>query len=106
MGWQGRPFGERRLVDIGCIADREFTAGSCLIHALCLCESLGAPVMSLPRARRRSADRLPTVGVGSPRGDSWASLGIENQVIPGPRNQPGGITWGESRINEASLLHA
>ena len=41
----------------------------------------------------------------APPGDSWASLGIKNQVIPGPRNQESRILReSESRIMSVTGL--
>ena len=56
---------------------------------------------TLPRRGPIDAPRL-----WAPPGDSWASLGIENQVIPGPRNQESRIfRESESRIMSVTGLN-
>ena len=66
----------------------------------------GAAAGAEPEKHAEKAAQAPTANSPwAPPGDSWASLGIENQVIPGPRNQESRIfRESESRIMSVTGL--
>ena len=70
------------------------------------CRPLLAPFKRVPARRAGHGGACRRQNDWAPPGDSWASLGIENQVIPGPRNQESSIfRESESRIMSVTGLN-